>query len=41
MRMLNADEEVFLLTHCSPQLSPLVITALHTGFGVLELLALT
>jgi len=26
--MLNADEEACLLAHCSPQLAPLVLTAL-------------
>jgi hypothetical protein len=31
MRMLNADEEACLLAYCSPQLAPLVLTALHTG----------
>ena len=41
MRMLNADEEACLLAHCSLQLAPLVVTALHTGFRVSELLSLT
>ena len=41
MRMLNADEEACLQAHCSPQLAPLVLTALHTGFCVSELLSLT
>jgi len=39
--MLNADEEACLLAHCSLQLAPLMLTALHTGFRVSELLSLT
>ena len=41
MRILTPDEEAELLAHCGPQLRPLVITALHTGFRASELLALT
>ncbi len=39
--MLNADEEACLLEHCSPQLVPLVVTALHPAFRVSEFLSLT
>ena len=38
--MLSVDEETRLLAHCGPQLSPLVLTALHTGFRKSELLSL-
>jgi len=41
IRMLSLDEEVRLLTHCGPQLRPIVLTALHTGFRKSELLSLT
>ncbi len=40
MRMLTPEEEAGLLAHCGPQLRPLVITALHTGFRASELLSL-
>jgi site-specific recombinase XerD len=32
VRMLSPEEEAQLLAHCEPQLKPLVVTALHTGF---------
>ena len=35
------EEETGLLAHCSPQLWPLVIMALHAGFRASELLLLT
>ena len=41
IRMLSPEEEAQLLTQCAPHLKPLVITALHTGFGTSELLSLT
>src|SRR5712691_13303369 len=41
VRVLSPEEEVQLLAHCGPQLKPLVITALHTGFRASELLSLT
>lgn len=41
IRMLTPEEEVRILSHCSPQLMPLVVTALHTGFRRSELLSLT
>jgi integrase len=41
MRMLSHEEEARLLTHCGPQLRPIVITALHAGFRTSELLSLT
>jgi len=41
VRWLTEDEEARLLAHCGPQLWPLVITALHTGFRASELLSLT
>jgi integrase len=40
-RYLTEDEEARLLACCSPQLRPLVITALHTGFRASELRSLT
>jgi integrase len=40
-RYLTEDEEARLLAVCSPQLRPLVITALHTGFRASELRSLT
>lgn len=40
IRLLSGDEEVRLLAHCGPQLKPLVLTALHTGFRKSELLSL-
>jgi integrase len=40
-RFLLDDEETRLLAHCKPQLKPLVITALHTGFRASELCSLT
>jgi len=39
-RFLTEEEEARLLVHCGPQLKPLVITALHTGFRKSELLSL-
>ena len=39
-RYLTEDEEARLLAVCSPQVRPLVITALHTGFRASELLSL-
>jgi len=41
IRMLSLDEETHLLAYCGPQLKPLVLTALHTGFRKSELLSLT
>src|SRR5881398_2940408 len=41
MRILTPEEETGLLAHCGPQLQPLVITSLHTGFRASELLSLT
>ncbi len=41
VRVLSPEEEVQLLAHCGPQLKPLVIAALHTGFRGSELLSLT
>jgi integrase len=41
IRMLSLEEEARLLEHCRPQLKPLVMTALHTGFRSAELLSLT
>ena len=41
MRILTPEEETELLAHCGPQLQPLVITALHTGFRASELFSLT
>ncbi len=40
-RFLTEDEESRLLACCGPQLKPLVITALHTGFRASELRSLT
>jgi integrase len=40
-RFLTEEEEARLLAHCGPDLKPLVITALHTGFRKSELLSLT
>ena len=40
-RFLTEEEEASLLACCSPQLKPLVMTALHTGFRASELLSLT
>ena len=39
-RFLTEEEETRLLAHCGPDLKPLVITALHTGFRKSELLSL-
>ena len=41
MRILSPEEEQRLLACCGPQLRPLVLTALHTGFRKSELLSLT
>jgi hypothetical protein len=41
VRVLTEEEEARLLTCCPPQLTPLVVTALHTGFRASELLSLT
>jgi integrase len=41
IRMLSLEEETRLLAYCGPQLRPLVLTALHTGFRKSELLSLT
>jgi integrase len=40
-RFLTDEEEASLLPCCGPQLKPLVVTALHTGFRASELLSLT
>ena len=40
IRFLTEEEETRLLPHCGPNLKPLVITALHTGFRKSELLSL-
>jgi integrase len=40
-RFLTDEEEERLLARCRPQLQPLVITALHTGFRASELCSLT
>jgi len=40
-RFLTHDEEVRILACCIPSLTPLVVTALHTGFRMSELLSLT
>ena len=40
-RYLTEDEEARLLAVCGPQLRPLVVTALHTGFRASELRSLT
>ena len=40
-RFLTDEEEASLLPYCGPQLKPLVMTALHTGFRASELLSLT
>jgi integrase len=39
-RFLTDEEEANLLASCGPQLKPLVVTALHTGFRASELLSL-
>jgi integrase len=39
-RFLREEEEVSLLANCGPQLKPLVVTALHTGFRASELRSL-
>jgi integrase len=41
MRILTLAEEAEWLAHYGPQLRPLVVTALHTGFRVSELLSPT
>ena len=41
IRMLSLGEEGQLLAYCRPQLKPLVVAALHTGFRSSELLSLT
>ena len=38
---MSPEEEQWLLSHCGPQLQPLVIAALHTWFRASELLSLT
>ena len=40
-RFLTEEEEASLLACCGPQLKPLVVTALNTGFRASELLSLT
>jgi integrase len=40
-RFLSEEEEASLLACCGPQLAPLVVTALNTGFRASELLSLT
>jgi integrase len=40
-RFLSEEEEASLLAYCGPQLAPLVVTALNTGFRASELLSLT
>jgi integrase len=40
IRFLSEEEETQLLPHCGPNLKPLVMTALHTGFRKSELLSL-
>ncbi len=40
-RFLSDEEEASLLACCGPQLKPIVVTALHTGFRASELLSLT
>jgi integrase len=40
-RFLSEEEEASLLACCSPQLKPLVVSALHTGFRASELIFLT
>jgi len=40
IRMLSGDEEARLLAQCGPQLKPLVLAALHTGFRSSEWLSL-
>jgi integrase len=40
IRFLTEEEETRLLPHCGPNLKPLVVTALHTGFRKSELLSL-
>ena len=40
-RCLTDEEEARLLANCGPQLKPLVMTALYTGFRASELLSLT
>ena len=39
IRWLSTEEAARLLAQCAPQLTPLVITALHTGFRASELLS--
>ena len=41
IRMLSPDEEARLLAHCSSQVKPLVLAAMHAGFRASELLSLT
>lgn len=41
VRMLSREEEIRLLAHCGPQLTPLVLATLHTGFRASELTSLT
>lgn len=41
IRVLSPEEEGRLLAHCGPQIIPIVIAALHTGFRASELLSLT
>jgi integrase len=40
-RFLTLDEETRLLACCVPSIKPIVMTALHTGFRMSELLSLT
>jgi integrase len=41
LRVLTEEQGARLLACCPPQLTPLVLRALHTGFRASELLSLT